>query len=196
MHRLVRRNARYIATAVVVLAFIFALVAFVRIDSGGDSGGPSSVAGGLSGSPFPTPSADLPTGTARPSASTSPSGDSSVTGLPKTLPRVTLTPGEPGGFTYANLPSHQLVLSASAAVPVRAVGYLIPTSKDHPYGKVTGLGDRWSLTTSVYGKPDYAALFIQAGRAGVPVSCTITIDGRVASAKTTSGAYGRALCVA
>lgn len=195
MRRLLRRNAKYVGAAVVVLAFVFALVAFVRIDSGGPDG---DVAGGGLSSPFPTPSGLLPSGSGVPSASTSarPSTGSSVTSLPHVLPRVTLTPAEPGGFTYADLPSHTIVLSASAAVPVHAVAYLIPTSHDNPYGKVTGVGDSWKLTTRVYGKPDYAALFIQAGRSGVPVSCTITIDGRVASAKTTSGAFGRGLCIA
>ena len=85
---------------------------------------------------------------------------------------------------------------ASSAGPIGQVGYLVPTSPDHSYGRAEHVGTNWAVATTVTGKPYYALIFVQANRTGVPITCTITIDGRVASRKSTSGAYGRQVCLA
>jgi hypothetical protein len=193
--RKLRRNGRYIVTAIVLLGFVLALVLFVKAYNGGSDN--PVAAGGLnhatdsagalrSPSPSPSPSPSK----ARRSGSTDP------TGLPTKLPRVTLTPAEPGGFTYADLPSHSLVLRVTSSAPIPGVGYLVPTSPDRVYGRATKLGTSWSIRTTVTGQPDYAALFVQAGPHGVRITCSIIIDGKVASSQTTSGPYGRRVCLA
>jgi hypothetical protein len=194
--RKLRRNLKYIVTAVVLVAFVLALAFFVR-DQGG---GTDNFAGPGAGTGLATDSAAA-TASASPSPSPSPSksrrsGTADPTGLPKTLPRVTLTPAEPGGFTYADLPSHSVVLRVTSSAPISGVGYLVPTSPDRVYGTERGLGKSWSIRTTVTGKPDFAAVFVQGGPKGVAVTCTIVIDGRVASSETTHGPYGRQVCLA
>ena len=184
--RWARRNLRFLITAVVVLAFMLALVLFARTYStGSDPGAPGAGGGGL-------PAATGSTPTPSDSASRAPA----ATGVPKRLPRYTITPGEPGGFTYLPLPTHRLVMSVSSAGPIGQVGYLVPTSPDHSYGRAEHVGTSWAVATTVTGKPYYALIFVQANRTGLPITCTITIDGRVASRKSTSGAYGRQVCLA
>jgi hypothetical protein len=195
MHR-VRRNLRFVVTGFLIIAFVIALSLFVDGFSAGSGSSPvagpavgSSTGAGLgAGTPAPTPT---------PSATPSRTGAAAAAiAAPTKLPRYTFTPAEPGGFTYVNLPTHSLVLEATSASPISGVAYLIPTSADDSYGKALKVGTAWSLRTSVVGKPYYAALFVQAGAAGVPITCTIVLDGRVASKLTTSGAYGRQVCVA
>jgi hypothetical protein len=86
------------------------------------------------------------------------------------------------------------VLSMTSAAPIAYVGYIVPTSLDHSTGTVTSPGTSWSLTTTAYGPPDHAQLFSLAGPAGVPVTCTITVDGRVTETRTTSGPYDQLFC--
>lgn len=111
------------------------------------------------------------------------------------LPRKTLTPGSPGGFVFGNLPTHELMLTVNSATRIGRLGYLVPTSPDASYGDLQFKGSKWSLGTKVVGKPNYAAIFVQAGATGTPITCTVTVDGVVRDKKTTSGAYGRAVCV-
>lgn len=111
------------------------------------------------------------------------------------LPRKTLTPGEPGGFVFGNLPTHELILTVNSATRIGRLGYLVPTSPDASYGDLPFKGSKWSLGTKVVGKPNYAAIFIQAGATGTPITCTVMVDGVVRDTKKTSGAYGRAVCV-
>lgn len=97
------------------------------------------------------------------------------------------------GFTLNNKPK-KLVISARSSVSVRGVGYIIPTSAESSYGTAEVSGRTWSLSTDVYGGPDYARVWIQAGYEGVPITCTVSVDGRVTDTRTTSGRYGIAMC--
>ncbi len=89
---------------------------------------------------------------------------------------------------------HHVVLTVHSAAPTKEIGYLVPTSRKHPYGKVMDPGRSWRLATTAYGKPDYARVWIAGGSAGTPVICTITVDGRVSDQRSTSGAYGASMC--
>jgi hypothetical protein len=92
------------------------------------------------------------------------------------------------------LPREKVVLSMTSAAPIAYVGYIVPTSLDTSTGTVTSPGTSWSLTTIGYGPPDYAQLFSLAGPAGVPVTCTITVNGKVTETRTTSGPYDQLFC--
>lgn len=116
--------------------------------------------------------------------------------VPHTLPRMTITPQIPGGFTFAPIPSHSLVLTVTSTVPIGRLGYVIPTSEGHSYGDIKGVGEHWTLTTKVYGRPYYAALFIAAGSGGAAVTCSISIDGVVKDTKTARGNFGQQVCAA
>jgi hypothetical protein len=62
------------------------------------------------------------------------------------------------------------------------------------YGKTTVEGTSWSMSTVVYGGPDYARLFIQGGFRGEAVVCTVTVDGKVTDRRATDGPYGLTMC--
>ena len=181
----IRRNAKRGGLVAAALVLIVLIALFVKAYQDASPSSPNAGAGG-SGSPSP--------GTASPSASGQPGKPATLLGLPATLPPYTLHPGEPGGFVFADIPKHTLVLTVTSAGPIGKLGYIAPTSQDHAYGTATA-GTSWVLQTYVTGKPYYAAIFIQAGRAGVPIRCTISIDGHVDSSATTSGPYGRQVCV-
>jgi hypothetical protein len=103
-------------------------------------------------------------------------------------------PGLQGGSVYQYLPRHRIVLTVTSAAPIGIVGYVIPTSLKRPYGEVHHVGTGWSLTTTVYGGPDYAQLFMQGDQRGDPITCTITVDGKVTEHQTTEGPYARLIC--
>lgn len=103
-------------------------------------------------------------------------------------------PGFQGGSIYQYLPKHSLTLRVSSEAPIGTVGYIIPTSLRKPSGIVKNVGRGWSLGTIVYGDPDYAQLFVQAGARGYPITCTITVDGHVTESRATEGPYGRLVC--
>ena len=180
----IRRNAKRGGLVAAALVLIILIALFVKAYQ--DASPSSPDAGSGSGSPSP--------GTSSPSASGHPSGRATLLGLPATLPPYTLHPGEPGGFVFADIPKHTLVLTVTSAGPIGKLGYIAPTSLDHAYGTAIA-GTSWVLQTYVTGKPYYAAIFIQAGRGGVPIRCTISVDGRVDSSASTSGPYGRQVCV-
>jgi hypothetical protein len=92
------------------------------------------------------------------------------------------------------LPKMRITLSMTSAAPIAYVGYIVPTSLDHSTGTVTDPGTSWSLTTIGYGPPDYAQLFSLAGPTGVPITCTITVNGEVTEQRTTSGPYDQMFC--
>ena len=92
------------------------------------------------------------------------------------------------------LPKMRITLSMTSAAPIAYVGYVVPTSLDHPTGTVTDPGTSWSLTTIGYGPPDHAQLFSIAGPTGVPVTCTITVNGKVTERRTTTGPYDQMFC--
>lgn len=103
-------------------------------------------------------------------------------------------PGLGGEGGVSGLPPHQIRLQLTSAVPISGVGYVIPTSLKDFYGVAEDIGKSWSLTTTVYGNPDYAQLFAQAGARGFPVTCTITVDGKVTERRSTAGPYGQLFC--
>ena len=102
--------------------------------------------------------------------------------------------GIQGGSIDQTLPRHQLVLEATSEDKIGTVGYIVPTSLRENYGLVKNVGRTWRLTTTVYGDPDYAQLFLQAGYRGFPITCTITVDGRVTERRSTEGPYGQLMC--
>ncbi len=112
-----------------------------------------------------------------------------------TLPRATVTPADPNGLRLGHAPTHALVLTVTSAGPIPRIGYIVPTSPTSSSGDVKDLGPRWTLSTTVVGRPAYAAVFIQAGPAGTPVTCRVSVDGVTTNTKTTSGSYGRAVCL-
>lgn len=119
---------------------------------------------------------------------------SAANGLPGSTRKWSSMPGLPGGSLYASLPKMHITLSVRSAAPIGILGYVIPTSQDHPSGKVTGVGRSWSLQTIGYGRPDYARIFLQANTIGTPITCTITVNGRVTEHSSTEGPYGRMMC--
>ncbi len=113
-------------------------------------------------------------------------------GLPE-LPDVDL-PGLPGGSLAGDVPPLELRISLSSASPIGTVGWVIPTSRSDPDGRADDVGRSWSLTTTVYGRPDYARVFLQAGPTGDPITCVISVDGKVTERTATVGPYGALMC--
>lgn len=103
-------------------------------------------------------------------------------------------PGLPGGSLSASLPAIHITLSLDSAAPIGGLGYQVPTSRDNPQGIVHGVGNHWSMTTTGYGRPDYARIFFTAGPSGTPITCTIRINGRVTEHRSTKGPYGQMMC--
>lgn len=138
-----------------------------------------------------------------PSASASPSGDAAGglegglgslgSGLGGSGGGLTLN-GIPGGSVAQNLPRHSITLRVTSAAPIGTIGYLMPTSLRNSRGVVKNVGTSWSLSSTVYGSPDYAQIFVQAGARGFPITCTITVDGRVTEQRATEGPYGQMVC--
>ncbi len=188
MRRLRRPSRRAIVQGVAGLAVLLCIGLFVRAynhaGAGNSDAGGGFGAGG-SGYPAPSPSASAP-------VSAQAGG---VLPATRTLPRVTITAEGGPGFTIVPAPRHKLVLSATSTAPIGEVGYLVPTSPHHSYGAAKHVGDHWVLRTTVTGKPYYAAVFLQAGATGAPITCTITLDGKVIDQRSTSGPYGRQVCL-
>jgi hypothetical protein len=103
-------------------------------------------------------------------------------------------PGLQGGSIYRYLPKHKITLRITSEAPIGTVGYVIPTSLRQSSGIVKNVGTSWNLTTTAYGDPDYAQLFMAAGGRGFPVTCTITVDGHVTEHRSTEGPYGQLIC--
>ncbi|MCW2781185.1 MAG: hypothetical protein JWR35_1634 [Marmoricola sp.] len=101
------------------------------------------------------------------------------------------------GFDASGLPGHKLVLTVTSPGAIGTVGYLIPTTQERPkaYGVAKNVGKSWSLSTEVYSYGPYADIFLQAGPLGLPITCTITVDGKVTDRKTSTGPYSRMLCM-
>lgn len=86
-----------------------------------------------------------------------------------------------------------LEVSAPSAQPM-AVGWYVPTSRDGVKGASRFTGSAWSHRATAYGPPDYARLWVFSGPSGVPLTCTIVVDGHVRDRRTTSGPYGKVMC--
>jgi hypothetical protein len=90
---------------------------------------------------------------------------------------------------------HQVVISASAPGRMAVVGFLVPTGMGETYGSRNGANHSFRLSQQALGGGYLAAIYLQTGKSGTPITCTITVDGKVTSSQTTSGSYGRALCL-
>ncbi|MEV5001520.1 hypothetical protein [Nocardioides sp. LML1-1-1.1] len=143
-------------------------------------------------SPSPRPSE-------RPTQDTSPSvepveatqPDAASLGLPD---GVALPAGLGGSGSGRSLPRTTLKIRVFSTEPLYRVSYIIPTSDDQRYGQDDGVGSSWSHTTRVWGKPDYAAVFVQAFWPGVKVTCVITVGGRETERRTIIGPQGAMWC--
>ncbi|MBO9522604.1 MAG: hypothetical protein J7518_13785 [Nocardioidaceae bacterium] len=103
--------------------------------------------------------------------------------------------GLQGGSMYKYLPKHHIVLRATSQAPLGTIGYIMPTSLNESSGIVKNYqGHSWSISSTVYGNPDYAQIYLQAGSRGYPITCTITVDGKVTEQRSTEGPYGQMVC--
>lgn len=93
-----------------------------------------------------------------------------------------------------DVPPLDLRITVTSADPIGTVGWVIPMSKEKPSGQAGGVGRSWSLSTTVYGKPDYARVFLQAGPTGAPITCVISINSTVTERRATVGPYGALMC--
>jgi hypothetical protein len=170
-----------------VIGVVIAMAFFVR---GFDDTGSDNIAAPGAGT---IPSSDFPS----PSASVSPpkAGKTKYV-VPGGGPTITLGANDGGGIKLNNKNQHHLVAHVTSSDPIYAVGWLIPTSLSNAYGKDMSPGRSFTIDTTVTGRPYYSLLWVYAGKSGAPVTCTISIDGKVASSKTTQGAYGRQVCYA
>lgn len=91
---------------------------------------------------------------------------------------------------------HELTIAASSlAGKMPVLGYLVPTGMGSAYGSLNGQRQSWSYHEQALGPGYLAAIFVQTGKLGIPITCTVTVDGKVTSHETASGAYGRAICL-
>ena len=194
----IRHNPR----AMVVLAAVAGVVVLVLVwlmvqpapaaDDPSALGPGSTEAGGLlTVSPTPSPTATPPAGkkaVEKAMASALGKGRTGAHGKKFALP------GLQGGTLYRNQPRHHVVLTVTSEVPIGTVGYIVPTSLRESYGVTKDAGTFWQLSTTAYGDPDYAEIFVQAGARGYPITCKITVDGRVTEQRSTEGPYGQMMC--
>lgn len=103
-------------------------------------------------------------------------------------------PGIQGGSVFQYLPKHKITMTVTSSAPIGTIGYVVPTSLKQSSGVVRNVGTSWTLTTTAYGDPDYAQLFMQADARGNPITCTIRVDGKVSERRTTEGPYARLIC--
>jgi hypothetical protein len=100
------------------------------------------------------------------------------------------------GHANKSGPAHRVKLVVSTSGDIARVGYLVPTSDSAPYGNFGGPASPWTRTMIAHGSGYLAAVFVQAGRSGEPVTCRIMIDGVTKAVRTTDGAYARQMCIA
>lgn len=185
---LVRRHPLAVAAVVAALLVLVALVVPLPGSGGNENGSRADGAGGSDGNVVTRPSA-------KPSMTPAAKTSDGTSGLvrPQAV-RGEEPPGLSGSGGVLNIRAHRITLSARSSDPIGVVGYNIPTSRDRPSGTARGVGRSWSLTTRVYGRPDYAQMFLQAGPSGASITCTITVDGKVTERRASSGPYGQLFC--
>lgn len=175
----------YILAAIAVLVLI---VAFLVLRPGP----PESAIDRNQPPPTDTTSAPEPEASERASGDDAPSGaDSSQTSFPGLG---TQLGGLEGKGSNSSLEPHRLTVRLFSSGPVGHVVYIIPTSKNDR-GSTVVTASSWSMSTTVYGPPDYAAVFGQGAHDGRTVTCEITVDGKVTERRTTKGPYGAMWCV-
>lgn len=182
--RITRRRVSQVLLVAAVLAVLAVVAAFVHAYQAAappDAAGPGASGSTRPGAAVPLAAADA--------TAPGPAG--------LAAPMVTITPPAPPGLVVAALPRHRLVLTVTSPAPLPRIGYLVPTSPNRSYGDVRHPGGkRWTLATTVTGRPDYALVFIQADSRGDVITCTIAVDGVVRSRQSTSGPYARKVCMA
>lgn len=178
----------YLAVALLGVVVVLAAL-FVPLPGQGDDDS-------AGGSGFvPKPLVDVEGGRPDAAASMAPAAEQA----PATLDGVVRRPFSMKGSPRSSAPGraarpHVVRLSVTSSEPIGTVGYLVPTSRDRSYGRAKDVGRAWSITTRAYGEPDYAQIFAQAGASGAPVTCTITVDGKVTAKRSSSGAWGQLFC--
>lgn len=177
--------------AVAAVLYAAALYLFVQSTSGehDTSADPASTATASTGASAAEPTAPPTFG----------SGTADVTGpnatTTRSFPGTTITANEPGGIAILPPSRHTIVLRVESAGTIMRLGYLVPTSQDHPSGDLRNVDAPWSLTTTAYGKPAYAEIFLQTDRSGTPITCTVTVDGKAVSTRTAKGIYAQTVCI-
>lgn len=182
-----RRGTRIglITTAVVVAAVLVALFMKIYNETAPPS---SSAAQAPSATPSPTDGGRDPKATKVP-ATRGQAQTGTVSAFPSSLVNQL-------GHANKSGPPHTVKLTVTTAGDIARVGYLVPTSDSVPYANIGAPTSPWSLTMTAHGNGYLAALFLQAGRSGEPVTCRIMIDGVTKSVRTTNGAYARQMCIA
>lgn len=182
-----RHPLAVLAAAVGVVVLVVAVV-LLGLDGGGSSDPRRATP---TATPAPTPT--LSTDDVGPTVGTS--GSETGSGSPGSSSRFgqELT-GLQGEGATISIPTHRVTMSAQSDQPILVLGYLVPTSKDASYGRVREPGRSWSRSTTVYGPPDYAQIFLQSGPNATTISCTVTVDGRVTEQRTATGPYAQLFC--
>lgn len=152
------------------------------------SGAPGGTAGAAASTPPASPGAS-PTKSA--TASAGPAGGSNDDVLRTLRSRF---PNNPLN-SLKGAPVHEVTIEARSAGTFPVLGWLVPTGLGNTYGKKNNASGTWTLSQRAVGKGYLAAVFLQAGRAGTPVTCRVIVDGKVTNTETTSGSYGRTVCV-
>lgn len=201
----IRRRPQTAAIAGVVAVLAVLTLVYLMVSSSGGSPGSRAISD-LDSQPSAEPTLGLPT--VSPSATpTTPSAADLQKATQKAFDQLGQgfssgglqsgdlnMPGLQGGSVYQYLPKHRVVMTVTSSSPIGTVGYVVPTSLNESSGVVRNVRTRWSLTTTAYGDPDYAQLFMQADARGHEITCTITVDGRVTERQTTQGPYARLIC--
>jgi hypothetical protein len=189
------------ATGSLALLLVIALIWFF-VRGGGPVDEPSVL-----GDPLPsattTPLKPLPTLTAVPTPGASPSTSidqkvaQAMAGIGKagsgTNGSLSM-PGLQGNSISKTLPRHELLLLVHSEGKIGTVGWVIPTTSGKTSGVDKNVGSHWRHATRVYGDPDYAQIWLQAGFPGTPITCEIWVDGKLREKKSTEGPYGQLLC--
>lgn len=89
---------------------------------------------------------------------------------------------------------HRVVLDVRSSRPIPVLGYLVPTGLSAPYGTVKHSA-HWTNQQQAIGPGYLAAIFVQTDSSGAPITCSVSVDGKRTNTETTSGAYGRAVCL-
>jgi hypothetical protein len=183
--------------AVAAVVAVIAVLAALLVPLPGQDGGSGAATGDSRAEDLNRPPSKP---VSPPSASMSPAAEeqsATVDGLvrrPISMQGRSSLPGLSGTGGIRSLRPRVIRLSATSSEPIGVVGYFVPTSRDRPSGTARGVGRSWSLTTRVYGNPDYAQMFLQAGPSGATITCTITVDGTVTERRSSSGPYGQLFC--
>ena len=187
--------------AIAVVSTIVIVGSFLLRSGGSGSDGSADHAVDVPTGSTATPAAqpgDVPT---LPRSSGSATPDAKSKNLPAgfpgdavTLPPLAPPPGLAGHGGSVGLPKIHLKLEVFSEQPIGIVGWQVPTNPDTPSGISRGVGTHWSKTIIAYGRPDYARLFFGAGPTGKPVTCVITVNGKVTERRSTEGPYGQTMC--